>query len=316
MAHFAPPASGMNIDADYIVDNKMAPGSIGRMVVPPNGSADIVLCCGETLAVRSNNPNVIANPIPERRGDGGRILTIKPIATTGGAYIDFGFLNSDGWSWQPGSPWPGHLLINVENRAVAPVPDGLVRLAGPSMALNAADTPVPYDLTFNQPVPSATSAEAVIALAKSKGKLKHLVFSCHGEIVYKVIDGEDPDGKVKKSEITDSIIRIGKGLNREESVKLFPQLKSMSGGVIWAASCAIGDDIEANKLRASNSSCYFVAPIMYMQMGKGWKKPGKNMIDMYKRFQPKVFTPGGALMNWDVFVRTYGERLGITVVAP
>jgi hypothetical protein len=57
------------------------------------------------------------------------------------------------------------------------------------MALNAAgggphyDTPVPYDLTFNQPVSSATSAEAVIALAKLRGKLKHLVFSCHGKII-------------------------------------------------------------------------------------------------------------------------------------
>jgi hypothetical protein len=117
------------------------------------------------------------------------------------------------------------------------------------------------------------------------------------------------------TKFTNSIIQIGIGLEKS-NVGLFSQLNFMSGGVIWATACAIGDDIETNKLRASNSSCYFVGPVMYMQIGTGWKKPGKNMIDMYKRFQPKVFTPGGALMNWDIFVRTHGERLGITVVAP
>jgi len=46
-----------------------------------------------------------------------------------GAYIDFGILNPDGWSWAPGSPWPGTLLVNVEARAAPPVPDGLIELA-------------------------------------------------------------------------------------------------------------------------------------------------------------------------------------------
>ena len=133
MGHFAIPASGKNTEADYYVDNKMAVGSVGRMVVPPHGSAEIVLSCADTLAVRSNNPNVISNPIPERLGDGGRILTITPIATSGGSYIDFGILNPDGWCWAPGSPWPGTLLVNVEERVAPPAPDGLLLLSEPQL---------------------------------------------------------------------------------------------------------------------------------------------------------------------------------------
>ena len=94
MAHFIAPTSG-NTNAEYQVDNRMAPGSIGRMIIPPGGEAEIILgWCPDSLKVRSNNPNVVANPIPERPYPqlGGRILTIKPLAplTTGGAYIDFG----------------------------------------------------------------------------------------------------------------------------------------------------------------------------------------------------------------------------------
>jgi hypothetical protein len=300
MGHFAIPASGKNTDADYYVDNKMAVGSVGRMVVPPSGSAEIVLCCADALAVRSNNPNVIKNPIPERLGDGGRILTITPAATTGGAYVDFGILNPDGWSWAPGSPWPGTLLVNVEARAAPPAPDGLVELGVPSLALNSHDTPVPYKLKFNHTVSSGMSARDVIGLATAKGRLKHLVFSCHGYISY--VDHK----------ITDSTISIGSGLNKD-NVGLFSELKkSMSGGVIWAGACGIGNDNDTNKLRAANSGCFFVAPVMYMTMKPGSKRPGENMIDMYRRFSPKVFTPpDGALIGWDSFVASHGKRLGI-----
>ncbi len=143
------------------------------------------------------------------------------------------------------------------------------------------------------------SARDVIGLAKAKGRLKHLVFSSHGHISY--VDNK----------ITDSTINIGSGLSRD-NVGLFSELKSMSGGVIWAGACGIGNDNETNKLRAMNSGCFFVAPVMYMTIKPGSKRPGQNMIDMYKRFQPKVFTPPeGALIGWDSFVGAHGKRLGI-----
>ena len=178
------------------------------------------------------------------------------------------------------------------------VSDGLIELAEPGLALNSYDTPVPYNLKFNQIVGSRLTAREVIGLATAKGKLKHLVFSSHGHITF-------ADGA-----ITDSTIDIGSGLNKA-NVDLFSDLRSMSDGVIWAGACGVGNDNETNISRAKNSGCYFVAPVMYMTMKPGAKRLGKNMIDMYKRFQPKVFTPEGTLMGWESFITNHGRRLGI-----
>jgi hypothetical protein len=302
MGHFAIPAQG-DTNADYVVDNKMCVGSVGRMIVAPGQSAEIALCCAEGLGVRSNNPNVIANPIPERPGAGGRILTIKPLTPSGGTYIDFGVLNPDGWSWAPGSPWPGTLLVNVEPRAVTPAKEGLVQLSTPSLALNATNTPVPYTLGSTQRIASSLSAEQVMSTAASAGRLRHLAFSCHGYVSFTPQTG-----------ITDSTISIGEGLNKGNH-ELFSKLKgSMAGGVVWACGCAIGNDNDTNRLRAEKSGCYFVAPIMFMQMGAGYKRPGNHQIDMFRRFQPKVWAPSGSLMNWDIFVKDMSAHLGFKIV--
>jgi hypothetical protein len=304
MAHFIAPTSG-NINADYHVDNRMAVGSIGRMIIPPKGEAEIILAwCPEGLKVRSNNPNVIANPIPERPYPqvGGRILTIKPKADTGGAYIDFGVLNDDGWSWAPGSPWPGNLLVNVEPRKAASVADGLVKLGGNSRALNSGDTPVPYTLTSKARVSTSAPPETVIVQATEKGRVDHLVFSCHGHVKY-----ED-------NKITDSSIDLGTGLNRG-NVELFEKLSTtVSGGVIWCCGCAIGNDNDLNPVRAQKANAFFVAPVMYMQIKPGSKGVPSGQIDMFKRFLPKIWTPSGARLDWDHFVQDYAKKLKFSIV--
>jgi hypothetical protein len=303
VGHFAIPLDG-NTNADYFVDNKMCVGSVGRMVVAPGQSAEIALCAADGLAVRSNNPNVIENPIRERPGSGGRFLTIKPKAgvTSGGAYIDFGVLNPDGWSWAPGSPWPGSVLVNVEPRATKPAAEGLVRLSTPSLALNSHDTPVPYKLGSTQTIGRGTTAEDVVSIAAAKGRLKHLVFSCHGYVSHS-------DGT-----ITDSTISIGAGLNRA-NVGLFSKLKhTMAGGVIWAGACAIGNDNDTNMKRAAESGCFFVAPILFMAPKPGAPKPPEHHIDMYRRFAPKVFSPFGYLIAWDVFVKDNAGKLGLKII--
>jgi hypothetical protein len=304
MAHFIAPTSG-NTNADYHVDNKMAVGSIGHMIVPPKGEADIILAwCPDDLKVRSNNPNVVANPIPQRPYPkaGGRILTIKPKADTGGAYIDFGVLNDDGWSWAPGSPWPGSVLVNVEPRKGASVAEGFVKLGGKSRALNSADTPVPYSLTSNARVSTSASPAAVIAQATEKGSVDHLVFSCHGHVKY-----ED-------NKITDSSIDLGTGLNRG-NIELFEKLSPVvSGAVIWCCGCAIGNDNELNALRAQKAEAFFVAPVMYMQIKPGSKGVPPGQIDMLKRFMPKIWTPSGARLDWDHFVQDHAKKLKFSIV--
>jgi len=277
---------------------------VGRMVVAPGQSAEIALCAADGLAVRSNNPNVIENPIPERPGSGGRFLTIRPKlgVTSGGAYIDFGVLNPDGWSWAPGSPWPGTLLVNIEPRTTKPAAEGLVQLSTPSLALNSHDTPVPYKLESTQRIGPGTSAEEVMSIAAKAG-LKHLVFSCHGYVSHSPEKG-----------ITDSTISIGAGLN-SGNAGLFSKLKSaMHGGVIWAGACAIGNDNETNKKRAAASGCFFVAPVLFMAPRPGAPKPPAHHIDMYRRFYPKVFSPYGDLIAWDAFVEHNAGSLGFKIV--
>jgi hypothetical protein len=304
MAHFIAPTSG-NIDADYHVDNRMAVGSIGRMIVPPKGEADIILgWCPESLKVLSNNPSVVANPIPERPYPpaGGRILTIRPVAQNGGAYIDFGVLNADGWSWAPGSPWPGHLLVNVEPRKAAPAVEGLVKLGGTSRALNSSDTPVPYELTTKTRISTGASPESVIHEATARGRIDHLVFSCHGHIKY-----ED-------NKITDSIINLGTGLNRENR-DLFEKLSTaVAGGVIWCCGCAIGNDNELNAERAQKAKAFFVAPVMYMQIKPGSKGVPRGQIDMLKRFMPKAWSPRGVMLDWDHFVQDHAKDLKFSII--
>ena len=313
MPHFIAPTSG-NTNADYHVDNKMAVGSIGRMIIPPSGEADIILgWCPPDLNVRSNNPNVVANPIPERPfpACGGRILTIKPIATSGGAYIDFGVLNSDGWSWAPGSPWPGSVLVNVEPRKAAAVADGLVQLGGISRALNSTDTPVPYDLTSETRVATSALPETVMAQATAKGRVNHLVFSCHGQIIYEKV--KDDFGN-EQNKITDSIINLGTGLNRN-NINAFERLSTVvSGGVIWCCGCAIGNDnLINNPDRARKANAYFVAPSMYMTIKKGSKGVPPGKIDMYRRFMPKVWSPSGAMIDWDHFARDFAKSLKFSI---
>jgi hypothetical protein len=303
MAHFIAPTSG-KINADYHVDNHMAVGSIGRMIIPPDGEADIILgWCPDSLKVRSNNPNVVPNPIPERPYPqaSGRILTIKPIAKTGGAYIDFGVLNDDGWSWAPGSPWPGHVLVNVEPRKAASVAEGLVQLGGKSRALNSSDTPVPYDLTSETRVQTSAPPETVIGQAIAAGRVNHLVFSCHGHIKY-----ED-------HKITDSIINLGTGLNRD-NINLFEKLSAVvSEGVIWCGGCAIGNDNDLNAERARKAKAFFVAPVMYMQIKPGSRGVPPGKIDMFKRFMPKIWSPGGVRLDWDHFVQDHAKTLKFSI---
>jgi hypothetical protein len=88
----------------------------------------------------------------------------------------------------------------------------------------------------------------------------------------------------------------------------------MHGGVIWFGSCAIGNDTEVNYARAEASGCYIVAPCMYMQPKpgqKGHKRCPASKIDMYPRFQPRVFSPDRTPISYASFLGK--QQLGIRV---
>ena len=53
-------------------------------------------------------------------------------------------------------------------------------LEQPSMALNAADTPVRYQMKYTLKVSAGMSVREIIAAAVIKSHLRHLTISCHG----------------------------------------------------------------------------------------------------------------------------------------
>jgi len=304
MAHFQPPHDGLL--GQYDIDSKLAPGSVWRMALGISGAgAEIGLYGGAGLIVRSNNPSVVGNPLPERPEGSLRVFKLKGTAL-GVTMIEAGVAGSSQGSWAPGSPWVS-LQVQVKSSvSVGPVGDPFILLSPPHMAINAFDTPTPYRMKFTRTISPGTSPQAVIGKINAVGRLKHLVVSCHGEILFDRENGA----------IRDSVIHIA-GQNHpgfeRSNIALFEQLKpTLGGGVIWFGSCAIGSDGTANVARARASGCYIVAPYMYMQ-----PKPGKanvcplHAVDMFTRFQPKVFSPEGTLIAYPEFLRM--RNLGIRV---
>lgn len=290
MAHFQAPTDGDF--GEYDVDSKLAVGSIWRMTTDVEGKGcEAALWGGAGLTVRSNNPTVVANPVPERASGGLRVFRLKGLSP-GTTMLEAGP--------QGGAPWVSLQVRVVQKLTSVSSGDSLLTLTSPHMALNAADTPVPYDMYYDRRIAASTSAASVMSTATAMGRLKHLVISSHGHIIF------------GSAGISDSIIRIGTGLNRG-NVDLFSRLRpAIEGGVIWFGACGIGNDNVGNGERASRSGAYVVAPVMYMAPKPGQKKLGVGKMDMFERFVPKVFAPTGHLVSWASFLRM-GNLLGFKV---
>jgi hypothetical protein len=299
MAHFVRPQDGDL--GEYDADNKMGVGSLWRMSIPVGGTgAEVALWGGQGLAVRSNNENAVKNPLPERTTAGFRIFRLTGVKLNETTMIEFGAGSpqSTGWRWDPGSPWPGALQVRVTATARitrAAAGDTLITLHVPSMAFNAAGIPYLYHLQYNETITAATAPSQIIAKINAHGKLKHLVFNCHGYIDY------------VNHVITNSRIAMGTGFSDPD---LFSQFKNnLIGGVIWLAGCVIGNDNDRNIARAGNAKSYVVAPTMPMQLKPGLVGIPPGKLDMLARFSPKVFTPAGGLMSFLDFL-SMGAQLG------
>lgn len=274
---------------EYDVDSKLAVGSIWRMRVQVGKDADVALWGGSGLTVRSNAEGVVANPLPERTADGMRVFRLH------GGRVGTTMLEA---RMGTGGAWASLQVQVVEKLNKRTNGDNLLALTRPHMALNAAGSPVIYTMQKNMYVPHTLSAESVVASIKSAGKLKHLVFSSHGRIIFQ-------DG------IQDSRIEIGRGLDKH-NMALFSEMKwTIAGGVMWLGACGIGNDNERNRERALRAGCYLVAPVQYMQLRPGQTRVTYPMgkMDMLERFTPKVWAPNGALMAWADFLML-GSRLG------
>jgi hypothetical protein len=302
VAHFQRPPNGLL--GEYEADNRLAVGSLWRMSIPLGGTgAEVALWGGNGLEVRSNNENVVQNPLPVRTDGDLRIFTLKGLQLNGTTLIEFGrgSFQENQWQWGAGSPWPGWLQVRVTSTAkVRAATDDLITLDKPHMALNAADTPYSYQMQYNPSIQRHTSARQIIDAVNAVGKLKHLVFACHGYIEY------------KNNEIENSRIELGSGFSE---TALFSQFKNLAGSVVWLAACVIGNDNERNKQRAINGRCYVVAPVMEMSLKPGLIK-GRILpfgkLDMFARFSPKVFSPAGEIIDFRSFLKM-GRQIGFSV---
>jgi len=276
------------------------------MSIPVGGSgAEVALWGGKGLMVRSNNENAVSNPLPPERLDGElRIFRLVGLNLNETTLLEFGrgSMKEGHWQWDPGSPWPGCLQVRVTATAkVKQATDDLITLEKPHMALNMPDV-YSYQMQFNPPIYKHTTAQQIVDAVNAVGKLKHLVFACHGQIDYDA-----------NKQITNSRIYCGAGFTE---VELFSQFKNLAGGVIWMGACGIGNDDERNKKRAVNGRCYLVAPVFYMSPKPGLLKGGRSLpygkLDMFARFSPKVVTPEGNLLGFSSFLKM-GKQLGFSV---
>jgi hypothetical protein len=170
-----------------------------------------------------------------------------------------------------------------------------IMLAQPSLAFNAAGLPVRYQMDTTTPVASGATFSSLIAAAAAKGKLKHLIFNCHGEV-------DKASGAVK--------LLLGTGATSANNA----DFSKLSGnvGVIWICGCLAANStpgLADCRERAKNAGAYLVAPAWLMTAGGG--DLPKGHMDMNARFMPHVFTPTGGDMTWGGFL-AMGPTLGLT----
>jgi hypothetical protein len=304
MAHFEQDPNDTATDCD--IDNKLANGSIWRATIAlgQDRAGSVALYGAGGLTVRSNNPHVINNPIPDHTWGGYRILKLSG-ASTGTTMIEVGVWDAVGRSWAAGSPWVWLQVQVKEHLNVPTLPDRLISLSAPHMALNAPKISVSYTMKYTRTIPPSTSLPELAAIVNNVGHLKHLVISAHGHIVRR----DDGPG------IADSEIEIGTVIRRTDLDFFRAIRKSIGGGILWLGSCAIGDDTDAGRERAKAAHCHIIAPTMYMQLrpGQGSGPLPYGKMDMYPAFRPAVFDPNGNLINWPRFATTIGPRLGLRV---
>ena len=130
---------------------------------------------------------------------------------------------------------------------------GLIELYGKSMALNASDIPVAYNLTVSKRIGKTTAMAEVVKMIEKELPLTHLVLSAHGS--YEGSDGSDEMWSLELG--SDGLHRINSG-EKTETVSLFSKLKDKVR-YIWLMSCAVGGDHKLMRRLAENTNAYVIA---------------------------------------------------------
>jgi hypothetical protein len=163
MPHFLKPPA--NPPAGYDADNKLAPGSLWRVLIPLVGTRTVALRGGAGLKVTSNNPNVVP-------ADG-----LKELAPLGDLRIFEIFGASEGGSWIDVWGVDGAFLIRlqalVQKAAGQPggaaggkrIVDIIVRFQGSKFTAEMAERDVFPDAALARYKTSAVAANREVARA-------------------------------------------------------------------------------------------------------------------------------------------------------
>ncbi|MEP7048919.1 MAG: hypothetical protein ABJB12_01140 [Pseudomonadota bacterium] len=169
------------------------------------------------------------------------------------------------------------------------------KLAEPSMAINAPNSPVKYATHVTKTIPFGTDAADVLDLVAKQSNLRHLVMSCHGY--------GDPD--------RGPYLDLGSGF-RDEQADLFAAIRPAVTGAIWIGACSVcgtqrGVDFCAKIAKASG--CYVIAPGITLPP----MKVAHSQIEVFTRSMPHYFARDGRLISQSAFLQL-DKELGFTLL--
>ena len=285
MAKFGVPSQAQKPLGQYDVKG----GSLWRIRINEGQHGRVFVSEGTDLKITSNNSQVVPNDAA--------VFNLSDAHGRSGVLNFFGL--SAGVSMLEARDATGNVVAYIQlDVASIGGKHAYFELEQPSMALNASDSPVKYQMKYTLKVSPAMSVREIIAAAVAKSHLRHLTISCHGY-------GDPSLGP---------FLVIGQGFRTmDDAAEFKPLYNVLSGGVIWMGACAVcgGDKgVEFCKAVAQAAGCHVVAPGMTIAP----MTVHMNQIEVFTRSFPHYVSPKGELLKQPEFLRL-DRKLGFKMIS-
>lgn len=255
-------------------------GALWYMEISQFRPGKIALVDGRNLTVTSNNPSVIADDEFIFKGKTG----FESPRT-----IEF-YALSEGTTMLEARNEAGvvETFLQIHVKGLSGKRPSWIALDGPTAALNAPNTPVPYKMRQSVTINYGESLAKMIE--KVPNGTHHLVISSHGQ--------------------ENGVLLIGENINID-NVELFSKLKGSGLKVIWIGGCSVAGT-EAGKAfcqkMADSAGCYVVGPGMTLP----FVKPPAGHIEMFSRSLTHYFKPKSKMLSPPEFFKLQ-RLLGFTI---
>jgi len=285
MAKFGVPSQAQKPLGQYDVKG----GSLWRIRINEGQHGRVFVSEGTDLKISSNNAQVVPNDAS--------VFNITDAHGRSGVLNFFGL--SAGVSMLEARDTQGNVVAYIQlDVASIGGKHAYFELEQPSMALNAADSPVKYQMKYSLKVSAGTSVREVITAVAAKSGLRHLTISCHGY-------GDPSLGP---------FLVLGQGFRTlEDAAEFKPLYNVLGGGVIWMGACAVcgGEQgVEFCKIVAKSAGCYVVAAGMTIAA----MPVHLHQIEVFTRSFPHYVSPKGELLKQSDFLRL-DRKLGFKMIS-